>query len=175
MDVISTTSHPGKGEDEGDTIHITHTILQSVRVLAIDQSVDERSKGERAKAEKVVKDGKVKDEKVKDEAAMMKNDKPKAALIGRTATLELDALQVVVVTAGEQAARCLLPYARPWITARPRPSCITRSDGLLPLLLLLPLLPSSSSCAAERPRSPVAPALAVAPAPASAPKKAVEK
>jgi pilus assembly protein CpaB len=98
VDVISTISHPGKGEEEGETIHVTRTILQSVRVLAIDQRVDERSKGERAKDEKVVKDGKVKDETVKDET-----DKPKTALIGKTATLELDAAQVVVVTVGEAA------------------------------------------------------------------------
>jgi pilus assembly protein CpaB len=96
VDVISTTSHPGKGDDEGDTVHASRTILQSVRVLAIDQSVDEKSKGERAKDEKVVKDGKVKDETVKDQ-----KDKPKAAVIGRTATLELDAPQAMVVIAGE--------------------------------------------------------------------------
>ena len=96
VDVVSTTSHPGKGEYEGETIFVTRTILRSVRVLAIDQSVDERSKGERAKSEKVVKDGKVKDDTIKDG-----KDKPKAALVGRTATLELDAQQVVVIASGE--------------------------------------------------------------------------
>jgi len=98
VDVLSTISHPGRGEEEGETLHVTRTILQSVRVLAIDQSADERSKGERAKDEKVVKDGKVKDETVKDEKT-----KPKTALIGKTATLELDAPQVVAVTVAEAA------------------------------------------------------------------------
>ena len=49
-------------------LHVTRTILSNVRILAIDQTVDDRSKEEK--------------------------DKGKTGVIGRTATLELDPLQV---------------------------------------------------------------------------------
>jgi pilus assembly protein CpaB len=53
----------------------TRTILRNVPVLAIDQSVDDRSLEEKTKA--------------------------KAAIVGRTATLELDSRQAEILTAGE--------------------------------------------------------------------------
>jgi pilus assembly protein CpaB len=55
---------------------VSRTILRNVPVLAIDQTVDERSKNE--------------------------NGKAKAAVVGKTATLELDPSQVEILTAGER-------------------------------------------------------------------------
>jgi pilus assembly protein CpaB len=60
---------------QGQSEHFTRTILRNVPVLAIDQSVDDRSKDEKIKA--------------------------KAVIIGRTATLELEPQQAEILTAGE--------------------------------------------------------------------------
>ena len=60
---------------QGQSDHFTRTILRNVPVLAIDQSVDDRSQDEKTKA--------------------------KAAIVGRTATLELDPRQAEILTSGE--------------------------------------------------------------------------
>ena len=72
VDVLHTAP---QGQGEGQKQHVSRTILRNIPVLAIDQSVDERSKDEKSKA--------------------------KAAFVGKTATLELDPLQAEVLTAGE--------------------------------------------------------------------------
>ena len=72
VDVLHTAQ---QGQGEGQKQHVSRTILRNIPVLAIDQSVDERSKDEKSKA--------------------------KAAFVGKTATLELDPLQAEVLTAGE--------------------------------------------------------------------------
>jgi pilus assembly protein CpaB len=69
VDVLLTVAMQGQSE------HFTRTILRNVPVLAIDQSVDDRSKDEKIKA--------------------------KAVIIGRTATLELEPQQAEILTAGE--------------------------------------------------------------------------
>lgn len=93
VDVISTAARQGQGE--GQTEHVSRTLLRNVRVLAIDQSIDERSKEEKARDEKP-KEERAKSEKSKDEKG-----KPQAVFVGKTATLELDSLQAEIVTAGE--------------------------------------------------------------------------
>jgi pilus assembly protein CpaB len=72
VDVLLTVGSTGKSD------HSTRTILWNVPVLAIDQTVDGKSKDD------------------KDE-----NSKLKAGVIGKTATLELDPSQVEILTAGE--------------------------------------------------------------------------
>jgi pilus assembly protein CpaB len=69
VDVLLTVSTQGQSE------HFTRTILRNIPVLAIDQSVDDRSQDEKTKA--------------------------KATIVGRTATLELDPRQAEILTAGE--------------------------------------------------------------------------
>jgi pilus assembly protein CpaB len=69
VDVLLTVAPQGQGE------HFARTILRNVPVLAIDQSVDDRSPDEKTKA--------------------------KATIVGRTATLELDPRQAEILTAGE--------------------------------------------------------------------------
>jgi pilus assembly protein CpaB len=69
VDVLLTVAPQGQSE------HVTRTILRNVPVLAIDQSVDDRSKDEKVKA--------------------------KAVIVGKTATLELDPKQAEILTAGE--------------------------------------------------------------------------
>jgi pilus assembly protein CpaB len=64
VDVISTATRPG--QSEGQTGHVSRTIIHNVRVLAIDQNIDERSKDERARDEKP-RDDKAKVEKAKAE------------------------------------------------------------------------------------------------------------
>lgn len=103
VDVISTATRPG--QSEGRTEHVSRTIIHNVRVLAIDQNIDERSKDERARDEKP-KDDKAKDDKARVEKAKVetpKDEKGKsqAPFVGKTATLELDPLQVEIVVAGE--------------------------------------------------------------------------
>ena len=73
VDVLHTTAQQGQGE--GQKQHVSRTILRNIPVLAIDQSVDERSKDEKSKA--------------------------RAVFVGKTATLELDPLQAEVLTTGE--------------------------------------------------------------------------
>ena len=98
VDVISTATRPG--QSEGQTEHVSRTILHNVRVLAIDQNIDERSKDEKARDEKP-KDEKAKVEKAKVEKAKDEKAKSQVPFVGKTATLELDPLQVEIVTAGE--------------------------------------------------------------------------
>jgi pilus assembly protein CpaB len=78
VDVISTVALDGQGE--GEKQHVSRTILRNIPVLAIDQTLDE----------------KVKDEKAKDEKG-----RPRAVVVGRTATLEVDPLQAEILAAGE--------------------------------------------------------------------------
>ena len=78
VDVINTVARQGQGE--GQKEHVSRTILSNVRVLAIDQSIDEKNKDEKSKNEK---------------------SKTKAVFVGKTATLELDPAQAEIVTAGE--------------------------------------------------------------------------
>lgn len=73
VDVINTVARQGQGE--GQKEHVSRTILSNVRVLAIDQSIDEKNKDEKSKT--------------------------KAVFVGKTATLELDPAQAEIVTAGE--------------------------------------------------------------------------
>ena len=73
VDVLHTVAQ--QAQSEGQKQHVSRTILRNVPVLAIDQSVDERSKDEKGKA--------------------------KAVFVGKTATLELDPLQAEILTAGE--------------------------------------------------------------------------
>lgn len=98
VDVISTATRPGQGE--GQSEHVSRTILHNVRVLAIDQNIDERSKDEKARDEKP-KDDKAKVEKAKVEKGKDDKAKTQAPFVGKTATLELDPLQAEIVTAGE--------------------------------------------------------------------------
>ena len=70
VDVLLTVAPQGHSE------HVSHTILRNVPVLAIDQTVDERSKDEKGKA--------------------------KVVFVGKTATLELDPSQVEILVAGEE-------------------------------------------------------------------------
>jgi pilus assembly protein CpaB len=74
---------------------VSRAILTNIPVLAIDQTVDEQSKDEQSK------DGKSKDEKSKDEKSKDENGRAKAAVVGKTATLELDPSQVEILTAGQ--------------------------------------------------------------------------
>jgi pilus assembly protein CpaB len=71
VDVILTVA-------QGQSEPVSRTILSNVPVLAIDQTVDERSKDENAKAKA-------------------------SAVVGKTATLELDPSQVEILTASERA------------------------------------------------------------------------
>ena len=73
VDVLHTSADPGQGD--GQTEHVSRTILRNVAILAIDQSIDEKNK----------------DEKNKD----TKNK------IGKTATLELDPQQAEILAAAE--------------------------------------------------------------------------
>lgn len=103
VDVISTASRAGQGE--GQTEHVSRTILHNVRVLAIDQNIDERSKDEKARDEKP-KDDKAKVDKAKAEKAKVEKGKDEkstsqAPFVGKTATLELDPRQAEILTAGE--------------------------------------------------------------------------
>jgi pilus assembly protein CpaB len=75
VDVLLTVASAGKGE------HSTSTILWNIPVLAIDQTVDGRSKDEKDE----------KDDK----------NKSKAGVVGKTATLELDPPQAEILAAGE--------------------------------------------------------------------------
>lgn len=79
VDVIHTIDQQGESEQ------VTRTILRNVLVLAIDQSVDEPAKND-------------------------KNDKskPKAAAIGKTATLELNSDQAEVIAGAEAKGRLSL-------------------------------------------------------------------
>jgi pilus assembly protein CpaB len=83
VDVISTVALDGQGE--GEKQHVSRTILRNIPVLAIDQTLDE----------------KVKDEKAKDEKAKDEKGRPRAVVVGRTATLEVDPLQAEILAAGE--------------------------------------------------------------------------
>jgi pilus assembly protein CpaB len=93
VDVISTAARSGQGE--GQTEHASHTILHNVRVLAIDQNIDERSKDEKPR------DDKAKVEKAKVEKGKDEKGKSQVPFVGKTATLELDPGQVELVVAGE--------------------------------------------------------------------------
>lgn len=73
VDVILTVGQQGQSEHSSPIP--SRTILRNVPVLAIDQTVDERSKDDNAKA--------------------------KAVVIGKTATLELDPSQVEILAAAE--------------------------------------------------------------------------
>ena len=75
VDVLLTVASAGKGE------HSTSTILRNVPVLAIDQTVDGKSKDEKDE----------RDDK----------NKSKAGVVGKTATLELDPSQVEILAAGD--------------------------------------------------------------------------
>ena len=98
VDVIRTAAR--QGQAEGQTEHASQTILHNVRVLAIDQNIDERSKDEKARDEKT-KDDKAKAEKTRVEKPNDDKGKSQAPFVGKTATLELDPLQVEIVLAGE--------------------------------------------------------------------------
>lgn len=78
VDVIATVARQEQGD--GQKEYVSRTILKNVRVLAIDQSIDEKSKDEKGKDEK---------------------SKTKTVFVGKTATLELDLIQAETVTAGE--------------------------------------------------------------------------
>lgn len=78
VDVINTVTSPGQGE--GRKEHVSRTIISNIRVLAIDQSIDEKYRDEKGKDEK---------------------SKAKVVFIGKTATLELDPVQAEIVMAGE--------------------------------------------------------------------------
>lgn len=78
VDVLHTV--PDQGPSDGPKQHVSRTILKNISVLAIDQTIDERIKDEKSKNEKSA---------------------PKAVVVGKTATLELDLLQAEVVAAAE--------------------------------------------------------------------------
>jgi pilus assembly protein CpaB len=78
VDVLHTVADQGQGD--GPKQHVSRTILRNIPVLAIDQTIDERAKDEKSKNEKSA---------------------PKAVVVGKTATLELDLPQAEVVAAAE--------------------------------------------------------------------------
>ena len=82
VDVITTVARDGL--TDGVKEHISRTILTNVLVLAVDQSADERNREDKSK------DDKGKDDK-----------KAKAVIIGKTATLEVDARQAEILAASE--------------------------------------------------------------------------
>lgn len=73
VDVLHTVAK--EGQSEGQNEHISRTILKNVAVLAIDQSVDEKTKDTK--------------------------NREKVVVVGKTATLELDPLQAEVLAAAE--------------------------------------------------------------------------
>jgi pilus assembly protein CpaB len=73
VDVLHTVAH--EGEDKKATERASRTILRNVPVLAIDQTVDEDSKDEKSKS--------------------------KTAVLGKTATLELDPSQAEALAAAQ--------------------------------------------------------------------------
>ena len=73
VDVLHTVASQGPGD--GLKEHISRTVLRNVPVLAIDQTVDEKSSEDKGKAKTVV--------------------------VGKTATLELDPMQAEILTAAE--------------------------------------------------------------------------
>jgi Flp pilus assembly protein CpaB len=79
VDVLLTIATSGTSE------HVTRTILTNVLILAVDQTVDEKTKNE-------------------------KNDKVKenAVVLGKTATLELEAPQVEILVSGEATGKISL-------------------------------------------------------------------
>jgi pilus assembly protein CpaB len=78
VDVLHTAAD--QGQSDGPKQHVSRTILKNISVLAIDQSVDERAKDEKSKGEK---------------------NTPKAVVVGKTATLELNLQQAEVLAAAE--------------------------------------------------------------------------
>ncbi len=78
VDVLHTVAD--QGQSDGPKQHVSRTILKNISVLAIDQSVDERAKDEKSKNEK---------------------NTPKAVVVGKTATLELNLQQAEVLAAAE--------------------------------------------------------------------------
>jgi pilus assembly protein CpaB len=78
VDVLHTVAD--QGQSDGPKLHVSRTILSNISVLAIDQSVDERAKDEKSKNEK---------------------NAPKAVVVGKTATLELNLQQAEVLAAAE--------------------------------------------------------------------------
>jgi pilus assembly protein CpaB len=78
VDVLHTIADQGQGD--GPKPHVSRTILRNISVLAIDQTIDERAKDEKSKNEK---------------------SSPKAVVVGKTATLELNLLQAEVLAAAE--------------------------------------------------------------------------
>ena len=78
VDVLHTAAD--QGQSDGPKQHVSRTILKNISVLAIDQSVDERAKDEKSKNEK---------------------NTPKAVVVGKTATLELNLQQAEVLAAAE--------------------------------------------------------------------------
>lgn len=78
VDVLHTIADQGQGE--GPKQHVSRTILRNISVLAIDQTIDERAKDEKGKNEKSA---------------------PKAVVVGKTATLELNLPQAEVLAAAE--------------------------------------------------------------------------
>ncbi|HEX2134503.1 MAG TPA: Flp pilus assembly protein CpaB [Microvirga sp.] len=72
VDVLHTVANQGPGD--GLKEHISRTVLRNVPVLAIDQTVDEKSKDDKSK---------------------------KTVVVGKTATLELDSVQAEILTAAE--------------------------------------------------------------------------
>ncbi|MFO1087115.1 MAG: Flp pilus assembly protein CpaB [Reyranellaceae bacterium] len=78
VDVINTVATEGRGN--GERHHVSRTILKNIPVLAIDQTADEKGRDESNKEDK---------------------SRPRATVVGKTATLEVDSQQAEVLAAGE--------------------------------------------------------------------------
>ena len=119
VDVIQ-HGHPG-GSGEGETQHVSRTILSNVRVLAIDQSIDERSKDNKGK------DDKAKEDKSRGSKPICRQDRHPRA---RPAQAE-------ILTTGEAQARCRLRFAPRTTTNAAWPPVLT-SEAVVPSESSLP-------------------------------------
>jgi len=100
VDVVHTVARP----KEGQTDNLSHTLLTNIRVLAVDQKVEQRVDPESAEA------------------------KGETTAMGKTATLELSPEQAEVIAAG-QATGILSLSLRPLADSTERSSVYSPADG----------------------------------------------
>jgi pilus assembly protein CpaB len=123
VDVLHTLGSSDKPEGQKD--YTTHTILTNITVLAIDQTLDERSKDEKGKA--------------------------KPAAIGKTATLELTPRQAESITAAEASGTLSLALrstADNADVAPAPPPLVVAQPAILPVVII------RGGSAAAAPKSP---------------------
>lgn len=105
VDVVHTIERQNGGNKE----QFSHTVLQNVPVLAVDQTVDARNG----------------DDKAKDDKAGPKSSSKSAAL-GKTATLEVDPEQAEILASAEAEGRLSLSLRSSADNAEPRAEISTR-------------------------------------------------